>query len=87
MPDWLLGVAYFVAVVWLFLGVAIAADIFMVGRGLERVRPAAWRAGRRRCSQAERAMSKAGCAIAGKRPVRQNAWCAVSRSDQTATTH
>jgi hypothetical protein len=36
LPDGLLAVAYFVAVAWLFLGVAIAADIFMVGRGARR---------------------------------------------------
>lgn len=33
MPDWLLAIAYLVATIWLFFGVAIAADIFMVGCG------------------------------------------------------
>lgn len=29
MPAWLMGAAYFIFMVWLFMGIAISADIFM----------------------------------------------------------
>lgn len=29
MPAWMMGLAYFIFMVWLFMGIAISADIFM----------------------------------------------------------